>query len=76
MTVGTTLFAKIGDNLFRLRDGETNWTKITKFQDLRFFIVAQGALIIGNQFDLRRSTDEGYSWAPMTGKIRIWSWGK
>ena len=74
MTVGTTLFAKIGDNLFRLRDGETNWTKITKFQDLRFFIVAQGALIIGNQFDLRRSTDEGDSWAPMTGKIRIWSW--
>ena len=73
MTVGTTLFAKIGDNLFRLRDGETNWTKITKFQDLRFFIVAQGALIIGNQFDLRRSTDEGDNWAPLAGRIRMWS---
>ena len=74
MTVGTTLFAKRGENLYRLKAGEASWTKITKFQALRFFVAAQGSLIIGNQFDLRRSTDEGDSWAPMTGKVRIWSW--
>ncbi len=75
MTVGTTLFAKRGDDLYRLKDGETSWTRIAaKFQDLRFFIAAQGALFIGSRTDVRRSTDGGNSWVPMTGKIRIWSW--
>ena len=73
-TVGTTLFAKRGDNLYRLKSGEESWTKVTSLKDLRFFTVAQGALIIGSQTDLRRSTDEGDNWDPMSGKIRIWSW--
>ena len=71
ITVGTTLFTKIGDNLFRLRAGESSWTKIANFQNLRFFIAAQGALVIGSGTDLRRSTDEGDSWIPMTGKVSV-----
>ena len=71
MAVETTLFTKIGDNLFRLRAGESSWTKIANFQNLRFFIAAQGALVIGSGTDLRRSTDEGDSWIPMTGKVSV-----
>ncbi len=73
-TVGTTLFARRGDNLYRLKSGEESWTKVTSLKDLRFFTVAQGALIVGSQTDLRRSTDEGDNWAPMSGKIHIRSW--
>ncbi|MDE0042581.1 MAG: hypothetical protein OXT74_11145, partial [Candidatus Poribacteria bacterium] len=71
MTVGTTLFAKIGDELFRLKANETSWTRITTFQNLRFFTATQSALVIGNRTDLRRSTDEGDTWIPMTGKVRL-----
>lgn len=73
-TVGTTLFARRGDNLYRLKPREESWTKIASLEDLKFFTVVPGALIIGNRTDLRRSTDEGDNWAPMPGKIRIWSW--
>ena len=74
MTFGNALFAKCGDNLFRLRAGEASWTRVANLQDLRFIVAAQGALVIGSQFDLRRSTDEGDSWAPMTEKVVVtWS---
>ncbi len=74
ITVGTTLFAKRGDNLFRLKAGEESWTSVAHLKDLRFFTATGDALVIGSQFDLRRSTDEGGSWVPMTGKIRLRSW--
>ena len=73
MTVGTTLFARHGDNLFRLKTGEESWTNVASLKNLRFFASVQNALVIGSQTKLRRSTDEGNSWAPMTGKIRIGS---
>ena len=71
MTVGTTLYAKIGDEVFRLKANEESWTKITTFQNLRFFTATQSALVIGNRTDLHRSTDEGDTWIPMTGKVRV-----
>ena len=74
ITVGTTLFARRGDNLYRLESGEESWMKIVSLKDLRFFAVVQGALIIGNRTDLRRSTDGGNNWAPLAGNIRLWSW--
>ena len=73
MTFGSALFAKCSDNLFRLRAGEASWTKVANLQDLRFIVAAQNALIIGSQLDLRRSTDEGDSWAPMTEKVLVTS---
>ena len=74
MTVGTTLFARRGDNLYRLKTGEESWTNAASLKNLRFFTSAQGVLVIGSQTELRRSTDEGDSWAPLPGKIRLWSW--
>ena len=74
IAVGTTLFAKRGDNLYRLKAGEESWAQISSLKNLRFFTVVQGALIIGNQTDLRRSTDGGDNWAPLAGNIRLWSW--
>ena len=73
MTAESTLFARGGDNLYRLSAGEESWTKIASLKDLRFFTVAQDALVIGSHKELRRSTDEGDNWAPMTGSIRLWS---
>ena len=73
-TVGTTLFARRDDNLYRLKSGEESWMKIASLKDLHFFTVVQGALIIGNRTDLRRSTDGGDNWAPLAGNIRLWSW--
>ena len=69
MTVGTTLFAKTGDELFRLKAGETSWTRIARVQKLHFFTATERALIIGSQTDLRRSTDEGDTWTPMTPEL-------
>ncbi len=74
ITVGTTLFERRGDNLYRLKSGEESWAKIANLKNLRFFTVTQDALFIGNTTDLRRSTDGGDNWAPMTGGIRMWSW--
>ena len=73
-SVGTSLFARRGDNLYRLKADEESWTKIASLKDLRFFTVAQDALVIGSTTDLRRSTDEGDNWAPLAGNIRLWSW--
>ena len=73
ITVGTTLFAKIGDTLFRLRAGETSWTNVANLQNFRFLIAARGTLVIGSRTDLRRSTDEGDNWIPMTGKVSVTS---
>ena len=73
LAVGTSLFAKHGDNLYRLKSGGESWMKIVSLKDLRFFAVVQGALIIGNRTDLRRSTDGGNNWAPLAGNIRLWS---
>ena len=73
-SVGTSLFARRGDNLYRLKADEDSWTKIASLKDLRFFTVAQDALVIGSTTDLRRSTDEGDNWAPLAGNIRLWSW--
>ena len=67
----TSLFAKIGENLFRLKEGETSWTKIANLQNLRFVSATQEALVIGSHTDLRRSTDEGDTWIRMTGKVRV-----
>ena len=72
MTVGTTLFAKTGEELFRLKDGETSWIRIANvYQKLNFFFftTTEQALIIGNEADLRRSTDEGSTWVPMTPEL-------
>ena len=70
MTVGTTLFAKTGDELFRLKTDETSWTKIAKVQKHFFFFTAtERALIIGSEVDLRRSTDEGDTWIPITPEL-------
>ena len=73
ITVGTTLFARRGDNLYRRKSGEESWAKIASLKDLHFFTVVQGALIIGNRTVLRRSTDGGDNWAPLAGKVRLWS---
>ena len=72
MTVGTTLFAKTGEELFRLKDGETSWTRIAKVQKYHFFFftTTDRALIIGSEADLRRSTDEGDTWTPMTPEFK------
>lgn len=67
----TSLFVKIGENLFRLKEGETSWTKIANLQNLRFVSATQEALVIGSHTDLRWSTDEGDTWIPMTGKVRV-----
>ncbi len=72
-SVGTSLFARRGDNLYRLKAGEESWTKIAGLKNLRFFTVAQDALVIGSTTDLRRSKDKGDNWDPMTGGIRMWS---
>ena len=69
VTFGTTLFAKCGDNLFRIKLGEASWTKVTNLQNLRFIVAAQGALFIGSGTDLHRSTDGGDTWMPMTDKV-------
>ena len=66
MTVGTTLFAKAGDDLFRLKAGETSWTKIVNIPELRFLIAEAGTLIIGSETDLHRSTNEGETWMLIT----------
>ena len=66
ITVGTTLFAKVGDDLFRLKAGETSWTKVANLRELRFIVAEEKTLAIGNQTDLRRSTDKGDTWTPMT----------
>ena len=74
VAVGTTLFARCGDNLYRLKAGKESWTLIASLKNLRFFTVVQATLVIGSATDLRRSTDEGDSWAPLAGNIRLWSW--
>ncbi len=71
VTVGTTLFAKVDNVIFRLREGETSWTKITNLPDLRFLISEESALIIGSQTDLRRSLDEGETWRAMTDTMKV-----
>ena len=70
VTVGTTLFAKTGDDLFQLKVGETSWTKIANVPELRFLIAAEGVLIIGSHTDWHRSTDEGETWTPMTPELK------
>ena len=69
ITVGTTLFAKVDDDLFRLKAGETSWTKIADLPELRFIVAEEKTLAIGNQTDLRRSTDEGDTWTPITPEL-------
>ena len=71
--VGRTLFARRGDDVYRRKAGEESWTQIASLKNLRFFTVIQDALVLGTTTDLRRSTDEGDNWTPMTGSIRIWS---
>ena len=73
IAVGTTLFTRRGDNLYRRKAGEESWAQIASLKNLRFLTVVHDALIIGNQTDVRRSTDEGDNWAPLAGEIRIWS---
>ncbi len=70
-TVGKTLFAKVDNVIFRLREGETSWTKNTNLPNLRFLIAEKKALIIGSQTDLRRSLDEGESWTSMTNSTTV-----
>ncbi len=71
MTVGTTLFAKTGEELFRLKDGETSWIRIANVPkpNFFFFTTTERALIIGSEVDLRRSTDEGDTWMPITPEL-------
>lgn len=73
VTVGTTLFAKTGDDLFQLKVGETSWTKIANVPELRFLIAAEGVLIIGSHTDWRRSTDGGETWVRITPKLETQS---
>lgn len=68
-TIGTALFAKVGDDLFRLKAGETSWTKIANLQELRFLVAEEKTLAIGNHTDLRFSTDEGDTWTPITPEL-------
>ena len=70
VTVGTTLFAKVDNVIFRLREGETSWTKITNLPDLRFLISEESALIIGSQIDLYRSVDEGETWTSIANIMK------
>ncbi len=69
MAVGITLFAKVGDDLFRLKTDETSWTKIANLPEFRFLVAEPKALVIGNNTDLRRSTDEGETWTPMIREL-------
>ena len=69
-TVGTTLFAKVGNVIFRLREGETSWAKITNLPDLRFLIAEESTLIIGSQTELHRSVDEGETWTSIANIMR------
>ena len=70
VAVGTTLFAKVSDDLFRLKAGETSWAKITNLSQLGFLTEEDGALIIGSGSELRRSTDEGETWTPITPQLK------
>ena len=71
IAIENTLFAKVRDELFRLKAGETSWTKITNLPDLRFIIAEESTLIIGSQTDLRRSIDHGESWRGMTTTMNV-----
>ena len=76
MTVGTTLFAKVDADLYRLKAGKTSWAKITSISELRFLIVEDGTLIIGSETDLHRSTDEGETWMLITPALDNQSIGR
>lgn len=65
VAVGTTLFAKVGDNLFRLKAGESSWTEIDNLPELSFLVVEPNILVFGNQTELHLSIDEGETWTPM-----------
>ena len=76
MTVGTTLFAKVDADLYRLKADETSWTKIVNIPELRFLIAEEGTLIIGSETDLHRSTDEGETWMLITPALDNQSLGR
>ena len=69
--VGTTLFAKVDNVIFRLREGATSWEKTANIPGLRFLIAEKNALIFGSQTKLHRSVDEGETWISMTTSIKI-----
>ena len=75
---GTTLFAQMRDHVFRLKDGEKSWTKLTivdpwtkstSESDIRGLVVSDkivyAATADGNLF---RSTDMGNSWKSIKPK--------
>ena len=66
MTVESILFAKVDDDIFRLKAGENTWTQIASISELRFLTVEDGTLIIGSENELRRSTDQGETWTQIT----------
>ena len=70
-TIGMTLFAKVDNVIFRLREGETSWEKIANIPGLRFLIAEESALIIGSATDLRRTVDEGETWMFMTATMTV-----
>ena len=70
---GTTLFAQMWDRVFRLKAGETSWTKLVikdpskrdAILDITKFVVSDEVIYAAADRGLFRSTDMGDSWIPI-----------